>query len=259
MGTNAELSVRMLTLKLAMLIALTTGQRVQTIASISVNSVFFNDKGVTIKLDSLLKTTSPHNKNVKLDLPSYPEENVCVVHCMREYLRRTDKNRQSTNLFVSFISPYKAVTSMTISRWLKLVKLVLSKAGIDTIVFSAHSTRAAAASSAAVKLDIANVMASVGWKSSQTFHKFYYKPRVIMQDLQWCLPDSVFQDLDTIEDETRTGEIERCGELPFSIRQEASNSKSKTVTDNKHKKHKLVIGDSDEEGDCDSEDTIELY
>ncbi|GFS00209.1 hypothetical protein ElyMa_004548500 [Elysia marginata] len=75
------------------------------------------------------------------------------------------------------------------------------------------------------------------------------------RDLQWCLPDSAFQDLGTIEDETRAEEIERCEELPFTIRQEVS----KTVTNNQHKKRKLVIVDSDEEGGCDSEDTIELY
>ncbi|GFS27253.1 hypothetical protein ElyMa_005250800 [Elysia marginata] len=75
------------------------------------------------------------------------------------------------------------------------------------------------------------------------------------RDLQWCLPDSTFQDLRTIEDETRAEEIERCGELPFTIRQEVS----KTVTNNQHKKRKLVIVDSDEEGGCESEDTIELY
>ena len=38
--------------------------------------------------------------------------------------------------------------------------------GIDTIVFTAHSTRAAAASYAARSLDIGTIMASVGWKPS---------------------------------------------------------------------------------------------
>ena len=75
---------------------------------------------------------------------------------------------------MSVISPHKAVSPETISRWLKQV---LSEAGIDTIKYSAHSTRAAAATKAGVKLDVANILASVGWKSSHNFERFYRKPR----------------------------------------------------------------------------------
>ena len=61
----------------------------------------------------------------------------------------------------------------TISRW---VKVVLDNAGIDTTVYSAHSTRAGATLKAyqSVPLDI--LIKSAGWSSDSTFQKNYNKP-----------------------------------------------------------------------------------
>ena len=174
MGDNASLSLRQISLKLTMLIALTTGQRVQTIASLSLQSLFFTNAGISIILDGLLKTTTPQNRNTQIDLMYYPDKDLCVVKCLECYLARIDSCRQSNRVLVSYVAPHKAVSSETISRWLKQT---LSDAGIDTTKYSAHSTRVAAASKAATKLDIGNIMASVGWKSSKTFEKFYHKPR----------------------------------------------------------------------------------
>ena len=174
MGDNASLSLRQISFKLTMLIALTTGQRVQTIASLSLQSLFFNTAGISIVLEGLLKTTTPQNRNTQLNLMLYPDQDLCVVKCLECYLARTEGCRQSDKLLVSYVAPHKAVSSETISRWLKNT---LSDAGIDTTKYSAHSTRAAAASKAATKLDISNIMASVGWKSSKTFEKFYHKPK----------------------------------------------------------------------------------
>lgn len=50
-------------------------------------------------------------------------------------------------MFRSFIGKYGPVISSTIARWLKSC---LHKAGVDTSKFKAHSTRAAAATKAAM-------------------------------------------------------------------------------------------------------------
>ena len=143
MADNASLSLRQISLKLTMLITLTTGQRVQTIASLSLQSLFFNTAGISIVLEGLLKTTTPQNRNTQLNLMLYPDQDLCVVKCLECYLARTEGCRQSDKLLVSYVAPHKAVSSETISRWLKNM---LSDAGIDTTKYSAHSTRAAAAS-----------------------------------------------------------------------------------------------------------------
>jgi hypothetical protein len=48
---------------------------------------------------------------------------------LKEYLKQTHELRANTRqLFISYIKPYKAVSTSTISRW---IKVVLQRAGID--------------------------------------------------------------------------------------------------------------------------------
>ena len=58
--------------------------------------------------------------------------------------RRCDSNR--SHLFIALIKPHRPVVSSTIARW---IKYVLTKSGIDTGIFKAHSVRSAAVSTAA--------------------------------------------------------------------------------------------------------------
>ncbi|GFO27384.1 reverse transcriptase/ribonuclease h/methyltransferase [Plakobranchus ocellatus] len=60
-----------------------------------------------------------------------------------------------------------------VCRW---IKLTLTKSGIDTSIFKAHSTRAAAATAAARTSDVSLVLRSAGWTKETTFAKFYNKP-----------------------------------------------------------------------------------
>jgi hypothetical protein len=52
---------------------------------------------------------------------------------------------QKTQLFISFVSPYKAVHKCTIARWLKTS---MAGAGVDLATYKAHSTRMASVSKA---------------------------------------------------------------------------------------------------------------
>ena len=62
----------------------------------------------------------------------------------------------------------------TVSRW---IKNVFEKAGVNTKVFSAHSTRAAAASAAhSNNVPISTIVEAAGWSRESTFQKFYDKP-----------------------------------------------------------------------------------
>lgn len=80
-------------------------------------------------------------------------------------------------LILTFKKPFKSASSQTIGRW---IKQVLSESGIDTSVFSAHSTRHAstsAAQQAGVSADIIRRFA--GWSDqSQVFANFYKRPIV---------------------------------------------------------------------------------
>ena len=70
-----------------------------------------------------------------------PDPTICPFLCLKEYIHRTQKlGGTETMLFISYVKPYKPVSRDTISRW---TKATLKLCGIDTTVFSAHSTRAA--------------------------------------------------------------------------------------------------------------------
>ena len=95
------------------------------------------------------------------------------------YLDVTNPKRGAINkLFLSLnINDCKAVCKQTLSNW---VKSVLLDASIDTRVFSAHSTRHVANSSAkrlGVNVDV--IYRTAGWaEGSSTFARFYDRPLV---------------------------------------------------------------------------------
>jgi len=125
---NDDLTVKQLPLKLVDLLALVTGQRVQTLAAIKLKDIEWSNP-VQIKLTSRLKTTTVSRNNPVLVLPSYIDNNLCPVNALKAYVNLTEGKRGNVNnLFVSFNAPYAGVTSQTVSRWLVYV---LKLAGVD--------------------------------------------------------------------------------------------------------------------------------
>ena len=141
-----SLDLKMLTLKLVMLIALTTGQRCQSIQLMNIEKMQKTVEHYRFIIDDIVKTTSPNNSQPVLILPNLTNNlSRCVVHTLEEYLFRTLELRNSKSLFVSYVKPFNAVSKDTISRW---IKIVLDLAGINTSIFKAHSTRSASTSAA---------------------------------------------------------------------------------------------------------------
>jgi len=78
-------------------------------------------------------------------------------------------------LFLTAIPGYHAATATTIARW---IKTGLSKAGIDTSIFKAHSVRSASTSAAAdAGVSTSEIMEAADWSSASVFEKFYYRPQ----------------------------------------------------------------------------------
>ena len=174
-----EISLRQITLKTTMLIALLSGQRVQTLWALRIHNVKHYDNKVEFYIDSL--STLCFNK--------YPVENICVVRHVRKYIDMTKEIRNDDSFFISFQKPHKNVSTETISRW---IRLALKQSGVDTEKFKAHSTRSASASAAlsqGVPVDI--IMGRVGWSSERTFAKFYNKS----VDSDTCTYESRISDL----------------------------------------------------------------
>lgn len=168
-----DLPLQALTHKLVTLCALVTGQRAQTIRAFDLRLCDINLTSAVFRVHALLKHTTPRTGTETIALPSFSDDKrLCVVTYLREYIKRSKPLRSTSQLFISFISPHGPVTKDTISRW---IKLTLKKAGIDTNIFKAHSTRAASTSAVRRDVDISVIMRTAGWSRQSTFAKFYNK------------------------------------------------------------------------------------
>ena len=173
-----DLTLKDLTFKTTMLLALLSGQRCQTLHLLSVSSMVLKHDSCVFTIHKLLKTSRPGKHVSALTFTAYsPDNRLCPIVCLSEYVKRTSELRKGGDqLLVSFQKPHKPVSTDTISRWLKTV---LEKSGIDTSVFKGHSTRAASTSAAAVcKIPLSTIMDNAGWSNATTFGKFYKKPIV---------------------------------------------------------------------------------
>lgn len=160
---HESLSLEKVTKKLVLLLALATGQRTQTLAALKLSQISLSDK-IIIRVPDRLKTSAPGRPQPFFSFsPFEGHENLCIYSLMKHYLHITKDIRSPPHdsLFLSFVSPHKAVGSQTISRWLKLS---LEECGVRSDLFTAHSTRHASTSRAAqkgVSLDL--IKRAAGW------------------------------------------------------------------------------------------------
>lgn len=170
---NTDITIKNLTLKCVTLLALTSGQRVQTLSVLLLDNMQVYSNKIVFVIDAVLKTSKPGTMNVIEIFKFVDDCTICPMSCLQSYIDRTKFLRDVTckSVFCSFVKPYKAVTSQSISRW---ICEVLREAKVP-IQFKAHSTRSASTSKAAKHLDINCILQTVGWRSEVTFGKFYNK------------------------------------------------------------------------------------
>lgn len=172
------LSFQSLSAKLATLLLLSTGQRMQTIHSIVLDNIISTPSGFTILITNRIKTSGIKSKQPCLNIPYFKEDNsLCVASVLKFYINKTKNLRTSDQgkLFITTRHPFSAASKETISRW---VKQTMCNSGINTAIFKPHSTRHASTSKAFLKgvsLDV--IRQTAGWsESSNTFARFYNRP-----------------------------------------------------------------------------------
>lgn len=178
MSPAQKLSLKDLSMKTCMLLALVSAQRQQTLHKLDVKDMDIKTNAINFRVNTLLKNSRPGNVGVTVTVRAYPpDRRLCAYKYLVEYLKRTKMCRKGeTKLFVSYKKPFKKVSRDTIARWLKSI---MSQAGIDVTEFRPHSVRTAAVSKASVaQVPINEILSHAGWKGEQTFQKFYRKPVV---------------------------------------------------------------------------------
>ena len=89
------------------------------------------------------------------------------------YLQVSGIGGDSVLFFVSYIRPFKSLTSKTLSRW---IKVVLTSAGVDSNIWKPHSVRSASAThqTSTQNLDLGQICRLVNWSlTSGVYKKFY--------------------------------------------------------------------------------------
>ncbi|KAJ8050270.1 hypothetical protein HOLleu_03405 [Holothuria leucospilota] len=176
LGANSDLSLKLLSKKAVVLVALATGCRGSEIAKMVTNLVKIDAEKVQVGIMGATKTSKPGQTKICI-LPFLKVTDICPASVFRHYLERTKSFRSSSNdedhVFISFLKPYRKVCSATIARW---IKDILRLAGVDTGVFTAHSTRGASTSAALrAGMAVEDIMKVADWTRVATFKKFYFR------------------------------------------------------------------------------------
>ena len=168
--SNAKLSLKDLTLKTTILLALTSSARAHELAALHLDFISKEEHSWEFTIPKHVKNFRPNHPPRKLFLPSFPENrNLFVIESLKDYTMRTEDQ----NLLVSYTTPHRAIGSQTVSRW---IRTVLLTADINS-QYTSHSTRSAATSTAADNgVPIEDILAAADWSSETTFEKFYHKP-----------------------------------------------------------------------------------
>ena len=178
LGDNGDLNDKDLTQKLVMLIALTNVTRAHEIQGLKLNYVEDHGNKIILHTANLTKTKRPNKPKINFTLLEYEaEKTLDVVDCFRHYIKRTKawrgEEEEEKQIFIGLVEPHKPVATSTISRWLKEL---MSRAGINTEKFKAHSVRGASTSKAmVVGVPIDQILDKANWSKENTFYKFYYK------------------------------------------------------------------------------------
>ena len=171
-----SISLKQSTLKLAMLMALSSFDKCDSLHKLDLRFHYFKCDGVNFIIPTHTKTSGP-TKLKEIFFPAFPQDRrICVINYKEYTAEYRPKQSPSTPdpLFLSIVSPHKPISSTTFARW---IKTVLKESGIDTSTFGSHSTRSAS-TSAAQKLgvSVSDILKVADWSREATVIKFYHKP-----------------------------------------------------------------------------------
>ena len=116
-----------------LLMALVVASRVSELQALDLRFRVHKPDGVLFRLTGPTKTQKVGSPPKEWFFGAFLEKQLCVVDCLKHYEEATRSHRtfesDSQPLFLSYIKPYKPVTSQRITHW---IKDILCEAGVDT-------------------------------------------------------------------------------------------------------------------------------
>ena len=184
-------SLRLLTLKMAFLVAIASGHRVSSLKALCIDPghIRWEASGVRLipKMGFIAKNQSLKSGSVEIFLPaistlsSVEEDKVwCPVRALKWYVDRTKSKRASSSLFVATIAPHKEVATSTLAGWLvECIKM----AGTEAILADrvrAHDTRSVSSSWALFNgASLKEIQQAAFWSNPNSFVSCYLKDVVV--------------------------------------------------------------------------------
>ena len=95
-----------------MLMVLLSGQRHQTLHTLSIDYMQISSDKCVFFINSLLKTSRPGKNLTCIEFQAYaPDVSLCIVKHLQQYMKHTDIPRGDVKqLFISYSKPHKAVS-----------------------------------------------------------------------------------------------------------------------------------------------------
>ena len=107
------------------------------IGYLDIECIHLEDSSVTLYVRKLGK----HLNTLKFS-DDTPDDKLYVVSGKKAYIKHTEEIRgKETQLFISYVKPFRAVSKDTVSSW---IKTVMHMAGVYTNIFKPHSMSSAA-------------------------------------------------------------------------------------------------------------------
>ena len=173
LGDNQTLSLKHLSWKVTMLLALSRPSRSADLSKLDISKWVYKPDGVCFYPSTMAKQSRSTSQITNFFFPSLPGgSRLCPVSTLKEYESRIQPLRErETKLLVAIIKPHKAVSSSTVARWLKPYWK------FQALILGAHSVRGASSSAAAsAGISTSDILKAAGWSPESTFQRFYYRP-----------------------------------------------------------------------------------
>ena len=104
---NKCISLRLLSVKLAILLILTTGQRCQAIKAMNITNMEINSNYVKIRVGEILKQTKPQHHLEVIYIEAFNQNSsICVVKALQYYIQKTKNIHKDFNLFIITQKPH---------------------------------------------------------------------------------------------------------------------------------------------------------
>ena len=176
-----SLSIKLLSYKTVMLLALASCKRPGSISLLSVDEKYcrVGIEQIVFQPVSLEKTENMSHTAKPLEIDSFVQDtSICPVFYLKAYMERVKDLRSTDSLFVILRKPYSEAAASTLARWLSDVIILSGQEG------SGGSTRSVSSSYAIGRgATLTSVLSAGDWARASTFRKFYFKPtEVSVQD-----------------------------------------------------------------------------